>query len=509
MARTDQDDAHGKGMPRRYVVILADGAFPIRREPLTLLQNASRIVCCDGAVSALFRSGRLPDAVVGDLDSVPAFLKHRFHDRLFHDPGQEDNDLAKAFRFCLERGWRDIVILGASGGREDHTLGNLGWLADFATKARVRLVTDSGEFQVLLQPARIACRPGQPVSLFSFDPEDPLSADGLRYPVRHLRLRRWWMATLNEATGHTLGVSFRKGPVLVFLAHRRGDETCLYQEGRPLAQPAALTIAGSDSGGNAGIQADLRVFQIFGVHGCSAVAALTAQNPSGVRAVRKVSPAFLTAQIEAVLEAYGIRAIKTGMLASAALIEAAGAVLKREASGIPLVVDPVMVATSGSRLIESSAVAALERRLIPLATLVTPNRPEAAVFWGRPIRSRSDAVTAARALAGRWGCAVLLKGGHARHHRGEDLLIEADGRATWFSTPEVVRPLTTHGTGCSLSAAVAALMAVGWPLSEAIPAAKAWLLEALATGRQAGPSAAVMGAPPPADGRWVRREEEG
>ncbi len=492
---------------RAAVLLLADGAFPSRLEPLTFLRKASRIVCCDGAAAALHRIGRSPEAIVGDLDSLPAFLRNRYRDRVRLDPGQEDNDLAKAFRYCIAQGWRDILILGASGGREDHTLGNLSLLADFAREARVRMVTDKGEFRVLLRPGRVLCQPGQSVSLFSFDPGDPISAEGLRYPVRNLRLRRWWMATLNEATGSSFRVMFRKGPVLVFLAHRYLGRGRWESEGEPLVQPAALTIAGSDSGGNAGIQADLRVFQAFGVHGCAALAALTAQNPSGVRAVHKIRPSFLVEQVEAVFDAYVLGSIKTGMLASAGLIEAAAAVLARRARGIPLVVDPVMVATSGARLLEPSAVAALEGRLLPLAVLATPNRPEAEVLWGRPIRLRKEVVRAGRALAERWGCFVLLKGGHGRRNRGEDLLSGPDGRAIWFTTPEVVRPLTTHGTGCSLSAAIAALLAVGWPVEEAVPVAKAWLYEALATGRRAGPRAAVLGVPPPDDGRWVMREE--
>jgi len=185
-------------------------------------------------------------------------------------------------------------------------------------------------------------------------------------------------------------------------------------------QPAALTVAGSDSGGNAGIQADLRAFHVFGVHGCTAIAALTAQNPWGVSGVQEVTPEFLRRQLDAVLPHYSLGAAKTGMLATAPLIEAVADCFAR-VPGLPKVVDPVMVATSGARLLAPDAVAALCARLLPLAALITPNLPETEVLLGRPVGGVVAA--AARALRERFGCAVLVKGGHATaaracaHHR--------------------------------------------------------------------------------------------
>ena len=202
-------------------VILADGDFPVRPEPLAVLRRARRIVCCDGAARKLRAAGLTPAAVVGDLDSLPAALKRLYADRLVHDPGQTDNDLAKSFRYCLRRGWRDLTVLGATGRREDHALGNLSLLVDFAREARVRLVTDHGLFLPLLKSGRIPSRPGQPVSVFSFDPGTAITSTGLAYPLRRLRLTRWWQAALNTATGRRIELRFTGGPLLVFLAHVR------------------------------------------------------------------------------------------------------------------------------------------------------------------------------------------------------------------------------------------------------------------------------------------------
>ncbi len=202
-------------------VILADGVFPVHPEPLAALRRARRIVCCDGATRKLRAAGLEPAAVVGDLDSLPAALKRLYADRLVRDPGQDDNDLAKAFRYCLRQGWRDLTILGATGLREDHALGNLSLLADFAREARVRLVTDHGLFLPLLKSGRVRCRPGQPVSIFSFDPRTTITSARLTYPLKRLRLTRWWQATLNMAASRSFELRFKGGPLLVFLAHVR------------------------------------------------------------------------------------------------------------------------------------------------------------------------------------------------------------------------------------------------------------------------------------------------
>lgn len=264
------------------------------------------------------------------------------------------------------------------------------------------------------------------------------------------------------------------------------------QDGR---QVAALSVAGSDSGGNAGLQADVRAFHTFGLHACTAVAALTAQNPAGVYAVEVPPPAFVEAQLDAVLPAYAIGAAKTGMLATAPVIEAVAGRLARVS--FPLVVDPVMVATSGAKLIADDAVAAMRDRLLPLAALATPNLPEAEVLADMPVRSPADMAEAARRIRGRAGCAVLVKGGHRAGAEAEDYLLAPEG-AFRLSSPVVENPASTHGTGCSLSAAIAAALATGLPLPEAVAAGKAYVYEAIRTSLPVGPAATVLGMPDPA-----------
>lgn len=255
----------------------------------------------------------------------------------------------------------------------------------------------------------------------------------------------------------------------------------------------ALTIAGSDSGGNAGIQADLRAFHMFGVHGCTVLAALTAQNPFGVRAILTADAAFVGQQLDAVLEAYSVIALKTGMLSSPEVIEAvADRLLCR--SRILKVFDPVMVATSGAKLLQDDAVGMLKSRLLPLATLVTPNLPEAEVLGGREIASREQMCDAARELSDLLCCAVLVKGGHRACACAEDVLF--DGAALYrFSTPRIEAPLSTHGTGCSLSAAITASLACGRTLVDAVIEGKAYVYEAIRTGAYVGEQATVLGTP--------------
>ena len=202
--------------PSPCTVILANGAFPTHHAPLTALRTAIRIVCCDGAAAKLVAAGLTPAAIVGDLDSISDDLRQRFRDRLHADTGQADNDLAKSFRYCLQQNWRKLVILGATGLREDHTLGNLSWLAEFATQSEVTLLTDSGMFAAITRPTVFASHPGQQVSLFTFDGRTTLHARGLRYPVENLQPTRWWQATLNEACGEEFEVRCEGGPALVF-----------------------------------------------------------------------------------------------------------------------------------------------------------------------------------------------------------------------------------------------------------------------------------------------------
>ena len=258
-------------------------------------------------------------------------------------------------------------------------------------------------------------------------------------------------------------------------------------------QAVALTIAGSDSGGNAGIQADLRAFRTFGVHGCTAITALTAQNPFGVRSVLVADAAFMGEQLDAVLDVYGIGALKTGMLATAEIIEVVANRLSLH-NRIPKVIDPVMIATSGASLLEEDAVDALRKQLLSLATLLTPNLPEAAVLLGKTVSTPEEQRDAARRLSDMFGCAVLVKGGHGTGICAEDVLFDGD-TLSLVSSPRIEEPLSTHGTGCSLSAAITASMACGNDLLCAVVEGKAYVYESIRTGVSVGDVAAVLGTP--------------
>ncbi len=240
--------------------------------------------------------------------------------------------------------------------------------------------------------------------------------------------------------------------------------------------PVALTIAGSDSGGGAGIQADLKTFAAHRVYGVSVVTAVTAQNTVGVRAVQEVELGVISAQLDALAEDFAIAALKTGMLANAAIVETVAAGIERHRLG-PLVVDPVMVAKSGDRLLQPDAIDALRRRLLPLAALVTPNIPEAEVLAGRPIRSLADRVAAARTILASGARAVIVKGGHADGDPVVDLLVDRDG-VREFSAARVETD-QTHGTGCTFSAAIVAGLARGPSLDDAVGEARAYLTAAL------------------------------
>ena len=245
----------------------------------------------------------------------------------------------------------------------------------------------------------------------------------------------------------------------------------------------ALTIAGSDSGGGAGAQADLKTFTALDVHGTCAITCLTAQNPRRVTAVEACSPRIVRAQIEAVFEELPPRAAKTGMLFSSALIrEVARAWRGRNC---PLVVDPVMVATSGARLLQPDAIRALTEKLFPLAALITPNVPEAEALLGVRIQSPEDLRAAARSLHARFGVAALVKGGHLRGGR-ESVDIFFDGVNEWLLSSPRVRGVRTHGTGCTYSAAVTAHLAHGEKLHAAVARAKDYITDAIANTRRAG-----------------------
>ena len=248
------------------------------------------------------------------------------------------------------------------------------------------------------------------------------------------------------------------------------------------APPKAMTIAGSDSGGGAGIQADLKTFAALGVYGTSVVTAVTAQNTRGVFAVAEVPEEVIALQIDVVLEDIGAAAVKTGMLSSASIVRTVADRL--EAWGVAnLVVDPVMVAKGGHPLLQESAVAALKEYLLPLAAVVTPNIPEAEILAGTSISSLEAAREAARAIAALGPRIVVVKGGHLAGD-ATDLVFDGEGYAELRA--ERIDTRNTHGTGCTFSAAVAALLASGLPPGEAIGEAKRWLTAAIRLGYAIG-----------------------
>ncbi|HYX26869.1 MAG TPA: bifunctional hydroxymethylpyrimidine kinase/phosphomethylpyrimidine kinase [Thermoanaerobaculia bacterium] len=250
--------------------------------------------------------------------------------------------------------------------------------------------------------------------------------------------------------------------------------------------PRLLTIAGSDSGGGAGIQADLKTFAAHGGYGMSVVTALTAQNTREVRAVLEVPPEMVAAQIDAVLEDVGADAVKIGMLASARLVRTVADRLRFHlaGTGVPIVLDPVMVAKSGDRLLREDAVAALKSELLPLATVVTPNVPELEALTELPAAGEDERLRAAQALA-LHGPAVLAKGGHAEGEEVVDLLL-AGGRVHRFAHPRL-HTRATHGTGCTLSSAIAARLGAGEDLPAAVAGAIRYLQGAIAAAAAAFP----------------------
>lgn len=270
-----------------------------------------------------------------------------------------------------------------------------------------------------------------------------------------------------------------------------------------LTHPIALTIAGSDSGGGAGVQADLKTFAAFGVHGASAIACLTAQNPRRVLAIEPCSPKLLRRQIEAVFEELPPRAVKTGMMFSPAnlrvVVDFFGARPARPA--VPLVVDPVMVSTSGALLLAPAAKKILAENLLPLASLATPNLDEAAELLGRKPASLDEMRNAARAFHKRFGCAVLVKGGHLGGSR-EATDVFFDGKTELLLAAARTKGVSTHGTGCAYSAAITAALALGRDLPGAVRLGKTFITAAIARGYKIGPHFALnqtAAAPAP---RW-------
>ncbi|HEY5582272.1 MAG TPA: bifunctional hydroxymethylpyrimidine kinase/phosphomethylpyrimidine kinase [Rhodoferax sp.] len=246
--------------------------------------------------------------------------------------------------------------------------------------------------------------------------------------------------------------------------------------------PRVLSIAGSDSGGGAGIQADLKTFSALGCYGMTAITALTAQNTCGVRSIHAVPPQMLRDQIDAVMEDIGADAVKIGMLHSPEIVQTVAEAIDRHAMQ-HVVFDPVMVATSGAVLIDNAAIEVLVRELFVRAAVITPNLDEAALLVGYPLGSKQDMERAALDLLAKGARAVLLKGGHLPGRNVMDLLLSAGGEKLWMQAPRIDSP-NTHGTGCTLSSAIAAHLALGASLPDAVQQARNFVREALQAGAQ-------------------------
>jgi hydroxymethylpyrimidine/phosphomethylpyrimidine kinase len=244
--------------------------------------------------------------------------------------------------------------------------------------------------------------------------------------------------------------------------------------------PRVLSIAGSDSGGGAGIQADLKTFAALGCFGMTAITALTAQNTCGVRAIHPVPPDMLRAQIDAVLDDIGADAVKIGMLHSPEIVRTVAQAIDRHQLQ-RVVFDPVMVATSGAKLIDDPAIAVLVAELFPRAALITPNLDEAALLVGRPLTNTHDMAQAAAELLARGARAVLLKGGHLTGDTVMDLLLQPSTEPLWLQAPRIATA-NTHGTGCTLSSAIAAHLALGATLAQAVQLARDFVRQALQAG---------------------------
>ena len=256
----------------------------------------------------------------------------------------------------------------------------------------------------------------------------------------------------------------------------------MIDDGFKFEYPRVLSIAGSDSGGGAGIQADLKTFAALGCYGMTAITALTAQNTCGVRAIHGVPPQMLRDQIDAVMEDIGADAVKIGMLHAPEIVHIVAEAIDRHAL-TNVVFDPVMVATSGAVLIDDAAVDVLVRELFPRAAVITPNLDEAALLVGSPLRSAQDMEQAAQALLDKGARAVLLKGGHLLGDSVIDLLVTHAGEKIWMEAARIHTP-NTHGTGCTLASAMAAHLALGASLVDAVQLARIFVREALQAGSQ-------------------------
>ncbi len=200
------------------IVIVADGKFPEHEIPLKVLTEANIVVCCDGAAAKVDTFEISPTAVVGDLDSLDSNLRNKYADRLFHEPDQDSNDLTKAVKWCLTRNYNDIIILGATGLREDHTLGNISLISNYSKLgASIRMLTDTGFFIALLESSTLNSFKGQQVSIFSPNNQTRITTTNLRYPIVNRSLEEYWMGTLNESLGDSFGINFDNGPLIIFM----------------------------------------------------------------------------------------------------------------------------------------------------------------------------------------------------------------------------------------------------------------------------------------------------
>jgi thiamine pyrophosphokinase len=197
--------------------ILANGKFPDHPTPVGYLLNAIRVICCDGAADSLVDFGLEPFAIVGDCDSVHTKIAERYKERVYRNSDMETNDLTKTVKWCFERDYKNIVILGATGKREDHTLGNISLLSDYAKIVQVKMVSDSGTLIPVLSSSRIDSEKGQQISVFSIDPNAEITSKGLKYPLKKMKLKNWWQATLNEVEGKEFSLEFDGGPLIVYM----------------------------------------------------------------------------------------------------------------------------------------------------------------------------------------------------------------------------------------------------------------------------------------------------
>jgi thiamine pyrophosphokinase len=203
-------------------IILANGAFPQSEKLLKLLDTAGRVICCDGAVNSLVESGREPSVIIGDLDSVKPEVKLRYSNRLVQVTDQQTNDLTKAVNWCVGNGIKEVTILGATGKREDHAIGNISLLSDYSKKLNVKILTDYGEFVAIAETTTFASFAGQQVSIFSLNTNLKITSKGLKYPLSEYNLTSWWMGTLNESEGEVFTIIFGgAGDVIVYLLDKR------------------------------------------------------------------------------------------------------------------------------------------------------------------------------------------------------------------------------------------------------------------------------------------------